>query len=122
MTDQLPLGKFAKRPPLVIERGRKVVKREQHRQEIRALVFARDHGMCRCCKGHATEMHELVFRSRGGKRSLYNSIAVCTSLGGANCHQMLQKHIIDWAYTDDERGADALIRFTMPATGRTWES
>ena len=119
--EQTPRGvePLRKPTPRVLEKGIKRAGIEKHRKDIRAQVFARDHGHCRVCQGYATEMHELVFRSRGGQRSLYNSIAVCTALGGNNCHAMLQRHVIEWAFTDDVRGADAPIQFT--ANRRVWE-
>lgn len=104
--------------PLVVERGMKRLKREQHRVDIKAQVFKRDAGLCRCCGGHATEMHELVPRGAGGKRSLYNSIAVC-GYAGANCHRLLQRYVIKWLFTNDDNGAEGLIEFH--ANGRTWQ-
>ena len=94
---------------------------EQHRQDIRDQVFTRDQGTCRCCRAHATEMHELRFRSLGGERSLYNSIAVCTALsGGNNCHQMLQRNVIAYAFKDGRRGASGPIVFNVGT--RVWIS
>jgi len=94
---------------------------EQHRQTVREQVFTRDQGICRCCRAHATEMHELRFRSLGGKRSLLNSIAVCTALsGGNNCHRMLQTNVISYEFVKPAHGANGPIKFTLGA--RTWIS
>jgi hypothetical protein len=93
---------------------------EQHRQTVREQVFARDQGICRCCRAHATEMHELRFRSLGGKRSLDNSIAVCTALGGNNCHRMLQTNVITYAFKSATRGANGPIVFNVGT--RVWIS
>jgi len=107
--------------PRVVEKKIKTKQIEQHRQEVREAVFTRDQGICRCCRAHATEMHELKFRSLGGKRSLHNSIAVCTSLsGGNNCHSMLQHLVITHEFVDQKRGANGPIKFT--AGTRTWIS
>lgn len=84
---------FAKPTPKIVLRCDKRKATEKHRREIKSAVFARDKGKCRCCKGVAHEMHELRFRSLGGKRSLENSIAVC-NYRGRNCHRMLQTHVI----------------------------
>ena len=89
--------------PRVIEKAQKVKAIEAHRKSVKAQVFARDGGKCRVCGGPAQEMHELVFRSLGGKRSLENSIAVC-NYQGRNCHRLLQRLCIEW------EGADANAR------------
>lgn len=62
--------------------------------KIRAYVFARERDVCRCCrKRRAESMHEIVFRSQGGKISRKNSIAVCGD-GVRGCHGFLQRHEI----------------------------
>jgi 5-methylcytosine-specific restriction endonuclease McrA len=66
---------------------------EAERKRIKKLVFARDGGKCRVCGKPATEMHELLFRSLMGERSLENSVAVCT-FEANNCHSLLQTHAI----------------------------
>lgn len=80
--------------PRVVLKSLKAKAAEKHRKDIKAQVFARDGGKCRVCGGQAEEMHELEFRSLGGKRSLENSIAVCIFRGN-NCHRLLQTHAID---------------------------
>lgn len=72
---------------------------ESHRRTIKAAVFARDKGKCRVCGGPAQEMHELRFRSLGGKRSMENSIAAC-NFTGRNCHRLLQTLCLDVEGTD----------------------
>ncbi len=77
--------------------------------EIRAYVFARERNVCRCCrKRRAESMHEIVFRSAGGKVSKTNSIAVCGD-GVRGCHGFMQRHEIS-VYLG-ERGAEATIGF-----------
>jgi 5-methylcytosine-specific restriction endonuclease McrA len=71
------------------------VDEEKHRKEVKAAVWKRDGGKCRVCGDAAQEMHELEFRSLGGKRSLENSIAVCAFGSRHNCHRLLQKHEIE---------------------------
>ena len=87
-----------KTPAIRFPKGRtrkslKAAAKRQHAAEvrrIRALVFEREDGLCRCCKkARATEMHEIVFRSLGGKVSLENSIAICNT-----CHCLLQSLVI----------------------------
>ncbi len=64
--------------------------------KIRDYVFAREQQICRCCRiRRAESMHELVFRSQGGKVSKRNSVAVCGD-GVRGCHGYLQRHEIDW--------------------------
>lgn len=62
---------------------------------IRAQVFDRDNGRCRCClRRRATSLHELRPRSLGGHRSTENSVALCGS-GTTGCHGLLQRHEIE---------------------------
>lgn len=69
---------------------------------IREYVFEREHGICRCCRVRpAASMHELIFRSLGGKVSRKNSVAVCGS-GTSGCHGFLQSNQIAWAGTPNE--------------------
>lgn len=64
--------------------------------KIRAYVFAREQEICRCCRlRRAESMHELRFRSLGGKVSKRNSIAVCGT-GTTGCHGFLQAWQISW--------------------------
>lgn len=66
---------------------------------IREYVFEREQGICRCCRIRKAEsMHELKFRSLGGKVSKRNSVAVCGQLVGVepSCHTFLQQNQIDW--------------------------
>lgn len=64
--------------------------------EIREFVFDREQGICRCCRiRRAESMHELRFRSLGGKVSKRNSVAVCGN-GVEGCHGLLQRLQIDW--------------------------
>lgn len=53
-------------------------------------------------------MHELVFRSLGGKVSRTNSVAVCGS-GTTGCHGHLQGHRI--AFVDWGMGAEGPLTF-----------
>ncbi len=72
--------------------------------KIRAYVFAREEGICRCCRLRAAEsMHELRFRSLGGKVSKSNSVAVCGALGTTGCHGYLQRNEIDWSGDAQQR-------------------
>jgi 5-methylcytosine-specific restriction endonuclease McrA len=97
--------------PKVLERKLKRAAIEKHRVSIKAEVFKRDGGKCRCCGAHATEMHELRFRSLGGKRSLENSIAVCDWRANS-CHQMLQRLVILAECVSANMGANGIIKFS----------
>jgi hypothetical protein len=103
--------------PRVLEKKLKRAAIEKHRVNIKAEVFKRDDGRCRCCGGHATELHEMRSRGAGGKRSLYNSIAVC-GYAGANCHRLIQTHVIAWDWDNEEIGADGPILWKMGS--REW--
>jgi hypothetical protein len=101
-----PEAKAAKRQ--IEENIRRAVKRE---------VFQREQGKCRCCGGPAQELHELRFRSLGGKRSLKNSIAVC-NYRGKNCHRLLQVHVIKVELLNHILGANAPLLFRRD--GKEW--
>ncbi len=98
--------------PRVIEKKLKRAAIEKNRVEVKGDVFRRDGGRCRCCGGYAMEMHELKTRGSGGKRSLYNSIAVC-NFSGNNCHRLIQVRAIRWRFVNESMGADSAIEFTM---------
>lgn len=110
---------LAKPIPRVVEKAERDKAIERHRRTVKAAVFARDHGCCRVCGRKAYEMHELRFRSLLGKRSLENSIAVC-DFRGNNCHWLLQRHIISYAFVDQDAGANGVIVFERH--GKCWRS
>lgn len=110
---------LSKGMPNVLRRKFKRAAIEKDRVEIKAQVFKRDGGRCRVCGAHATELHELKSRGAGGKRSLYNSIAVC-AFQGNHCHRLLQTKVITYRFWSDSFGADSTITFTMGP--RSWES
>lgn len=102
----------------------------KHVKAIRAAVFARERGICRCCGYVAAEsMHEIVFRSQGGKVSMENSIAVCGD-GVRGCHGRLQRHEYTVRLISKRNGAqgglafrglstfDDVERLSMPGSGR----
>lgn len=74
-------------------------------------------------------MHELVFRSLGGKRSANNSVAVCGD-GVRGCHGLLQRNEISW--TSEKDDAEGTLVFTVEtaaasrwvriALGNSWAS
>ena len=83
-----------KPPPRVLEKAKRAKAIEAERIAVKRAVWQRDKATCRVCGKPAEEMHELRFRSLGGRRSLENSIAVCT-WRGHNCHRLLQSHAIE---------------------------
>jgi hypothetical protein len=71
-------------------KARRKRERRNHVAEVRQYVFARERDTCRACRRRtATDMHEIIFRSKGGNISRTNSIAVCQG-----CHQFLHRHDI----------------------------
>lgn len=92
----------------------------------RLQVLGREKGECRCCREFfdrlraAQSVHEIRFRSLGGKRTTENSIAVCGS-GTTGCHGMLQqlKILVDKL---TPAGADGPLRFKWGTQGpiRRW--
>lgn len=96
---------------------RATTKRRQKREhadhvaDVRAYVFGRERGICRCCRSRrAQSMHELHSRGAGGKVSKRNSIALCGD-GVRGCHGMLQRHEILWAVEDYALRAEAELAF-----------
>lgn len=113
MTDTRLL--FHKPEPRKRLKARERVSYRDHVKAVRDYVFGRERGLCRCCRIRAAEsMHELVFKSRGGKVSRKNSVAVCGD-GVQGCHGLLQAHQVH--YGTSQRGADATLTFT-PITAR----
>ncbi len=97
-------------------KGRK--RRLQHRVvvDVRTWVFARDRGICRCCRERAaTELHELTFRSLGGTVSRRNSIAV-----DATCHGHLQAHRIRCECQTPDRAEGMLAFDPQTDAARDW--
>jgi hypothetical protein len=83
-----------------------------HVKKVRLYVFARERNVCRICRFRPAEsMHELKFRSAGGKVSKANSVAVCGD-GVQGCHGFAQRHEIRYRFEHDGLGAESTIHFT----------
>ncbi len=100
-----------KKTPQRIRRKSKPKDERDHVTKTRQYVFARERDICRCCRSRRAEsMHEIIPRSRGGKVSRRNSIAVCGQLGnGPECHGQLQRR--DITVLVSQRGAEGTITF-----------
>lgn len=99
--------------PIPRKRLKARAKREKRDKtaEVRAYVFTREQGICRCCRfRRSTSMHEIRFRSNGGKVSRRNSIAVCGD-GVQGCHGRLQRHDIRCNIRHDGLGAEGILDF-----------
>lgn len=104
--------------PISVGVPRRILKARKKRDkvrtaaDVRVYVFGRERNVCRCCrKRRAESMHELKFRSQGGKVSKKNSIACCGD-GVRGCHGFLQRHEIE--YYAGPNGAEATLTFFMP--------
>lgn len=53
-------------------------------------VRLRDKDACRICMGKSRDVHERVFKSRGGVASLDNSLVLCRRI----CHALCQQHAV----------------------------
>lgn len=85
--------------------------------EIRSYVFDREQNFCRCCGVRRAEsMHEIRFRSLGGRVSKTNSIAVCGS-GTTKCHGYLQTLKI---VVEGHQNAEQTLHF-VPMTDKAAE-
>lgn len=67
-----------------IQRRRKVLSLDRTEKE---KVRRRDNESCRVCLRSTRDVHERLFKSRGGVASLDNSICACRV-----CHPFLQEH------------------------------
>ena len=84
---------FPKPPSRLLEKHQQRTRIELKSKAAKRAVMERDQHRCRVCGKEAESVHELRFRSLGGKVSLENSIAVCGS-GTTKCHGKLQRHRI----------------------------
>ena len=88
--------------------------------KIRVYVFAREQEICRCCRlRRAESMHELKFRSQGGKVSKRNSVALCGD-GVQGCHGFLQRHEIGWRSNEPQRAEDLLQFAPLTRAAADW--
>ncbi len=92
-------------------KARKVRAKRRDAADVRVYVFGRERDLCRCCrKRRAQSLHELQFRSQGGKVSKRNSVAVCGD-GVRGCHGFLQRHEIEWEEHNAIRRAEGTLTF-----------
>lgn len=72
---------------------RKLVLEIFERQAFVCIAF----GVCPYCTGRPQDPHELIFRSRGGKVSLTNSVGICRACHGhANSSLGGNRLAFDW--------------------------
>lgn len=111
---------FPKPEPRARTKGRIKRQKAKTTAEIRQYVFARERNICRCCRKRIAEsMHEMIFRSQGGRISKKNSVAVCGD-GVRGCHGLLQRHEIVWGW-DYETKAEGSITFAPDSdAAREW--
>lgn len=84
-------GSIMKPEPRKKTKARAKRRQATYVDEVRVYVFGRERNICRCCRfREAHSMHEIRFRSLGGKISKSNSIAVCGT-GTTLCHGLLQQ-------------------------------
>lgn len=85
-------------------------KRVKGVHEVRMYVMGRERYRCRCCRLRtANSLHEIQFRSQGGKVSRRNSIAVCGD-GVNGCHGFMQRHEV--SVSIGLEGAEGDLKFT----------
>lgn len=80
-------GSFWKSEPKIVEKVKKrnaVERMDRHEKEA---VRLRDKESCRVCGKKTRDVHERLFKSRGGVASLLNSVCACRK-----CHPFLQEH------------------------------
>ena len=70
-----------------IQKRRKAARMDQASKE---LVRKRDRESCRICGRRSRDVHERVFKSRGGTASLVNSLVLCRQI----CHALVQQHAV----------------------------
>lgn len=111
----MSLDDYYRTAPLAKPEPRKKSKARQKRHKlanthaVHDYVFGREREICRICRWRsAGSMHELRFRSLGGKVSRKNSVAACGT-GVTGCHGLAQKNEI--AYKETELGAEGVLWF-----------
>ena len=85
-----PVFSVPKNEPSIVGR---IVRKRRVRCLDRAAkesVRRRDRGACRICMGTSRDVHERVFKSRGGMASLDNSLVLCRRI----CHALVQQHAV----------------------------
>lgn len=95
-------------------KGRKLRAGKKNSDTVRDYIMGRERQLCRCCRiREAQSMHELRFKSLGGKVSRQNSIGTCGQLVGSepSCHTYLQANQIAYEM-DPDVGAEGVIVFT----------
>lgn len=96
--------------PRMRSNGRKKREHWKRQRNTRDYIFGRERNRCRCCRfRQADTMHEIIFRSRGGKVNCANSIAVCGD-GVRGCHGFMQRHEI--GVEMEPEGAEGTLMFT----------
>lgn len=88
-------GAICKPEPREKTKAREDRKESDRVHKVHDYVFGRERHLCRICRlRNAESMHELRFKSLGGKVSRANSIAACGS-GTTGCHGFAQRHEIE---------------------------
>lgn len=91
-------------------KARQIRVKAKQTKDVRQYVFGRERYRCRCCRLRtANSLHEIQFRSQGGKVSRRNSIAVCGD-GVNGCHGFMQRHEVS-VFIGLE-GAEGDLKFT----------
>lgn len=69
--------------------GRRIPKRGDRgkfSKDVREQAYERDNGQCQICGGRAEELHHTMFKSRGGRGVLNNSLSLCH-----DCHRQIHQ-------------------------------
>lgn len=61
--------------------------RNKFSQQAREYILQRDNNTCRvCCVSQATQIHHVMYRSRGGRGVKTNGLSICNK-----CHHKIHK-------------------------------
>ena len=63
--------------PRAKRRVPKRANRNNFTKSVRNQVYKRDNGICQMCKGKGTEIHHVMFKSRGGRGVFTNGLTLC---------------------------------------------
>lgn len=63
-------------------RAPKQSSRNNFNKSVRDAVYERDNGLCQMCMSKGTEIHHVVFKSRGGRGVATNGLTLCQ-----HCHR-----------------------------------
>jgi len=89
--------------------------REEKARVFRMAVWSRDKGRCRVCPKRSCHLHHLLPRSRGGKWTTGNIVALC-----ARCHQLAHSGMLYLSGNPDVSLYWEFLSAPLPQRQKPW--